>query len=288
MCGPMKAQPGRCIRFGVFEFNPEVEELRRRGLKVKLGPLACRALSLLLEHPGKLYTREEVRAHLWPDNVFVDFEHSLNKTIHMLRMALDDSPTNPRYIETVAGRGYRFIPAMRPANETVGAGGLRKVDSVAVLPFATTGDDRECNFLAGQITVQLTNSLARLPGVRVLAHNTVKHCSALGRSPQEVGRALGVRAVLFAELLCSSGDSLINAELIDVANGAQLWGGQIAPLHRQDRDCSEYAVGRILRQLQPILAIHPAKSPLTPKKGCVEVRVIPPISAKKALSFFPM
>src|SRR5712692_9952553 len=100
------------ISFGLFEFIPQAGELRKHGLKVKIGPQACKVLALLLDRPGQVQTREELRQQLWADN-FVDFEQSLNKAIHALRGVLGDSATSPRYIETVAGQGYRFIPILQ-------------------------------------------------------------------------------------------------------------------------------------------------------------------------------
>src|SRR5712692_3412166 len=107
------------ISFGLFEFNSQVGELRKHGLKVKIGPQACKALALLLEHPGQVQTREELRQRLWPADTFVDFEHSLNKAIHTLRGALGDLATSPRYIETVAGQGYRFMPILQEISQAV-------------------------------------------------------------------------------------------------------------------------------------------------------------------------
>src|SRR5438876_8276500 len=104
------------IRFGVFEISPRTSELRKQGLKVKLGQQAFKLLLLLLERTGETRTRKELREQLWPSNTFVDFEHSLNKAVHLLRQALGDSASNPRYIETIAGQGYRFIPIQEEAS----------------------------------------------------------------------------------------------------------------------------------------------------------------------------
>lgn len=281
----MLSPSGRCIRFGVFEFNAQAEELRKRGLKVKIGPLPCRALALLLEYPGKLYTRQELCERLWPAGVFVDFEHSLNKTIHALRTALDDAPAAPRYIETVAGKGYRFIPAMQPPTHALNSKTPRKVGSVAVLPFNATGASSESPLLASQITSQLTNALAKIDGIVVLAHNTVKHCDLNGRSPQEIGKQLGVRAVVLGEILCSPDGLISNVEVIDVANGCQLWGGQIIQPEIHEMDCSEKVVKRILRQLQPIFSNTASKVvPVLSKRALTGIRIVEPITAK--LSFF--
>src|SRR5713101_6049799 len=161
----MRTSSPAATRFGLFEFNAQASELRKQGLKVKLGPQACKVLALLLEHPGQARTREELRQRLWPADTFVDFEHSLNKAIHVLRVALSDSATSPRYIETVAGQGYRFIPIPQlPSQPSKSRTFLRKIDSVAVLPFVTAGAESEFLFLASQITSQLINALSKISG----------------------------------------------------------------------------------------------------------------------------
>lgn len=103
-------------RFGDFELNRRTGELYRKGLKVKLQGQPVQLLTLLLDRPGEVVTREEMRALLWPEDTFVDFEHSLNSAIKKLRAALRDSATQPRFIETLTRQGYRFIAAVETAN----------------------------------------------------------------------------------------------------------------------------------------------------------------------------
>jgi DNA-binding winged helix-turn-helix (wHTH) protein len=99
--------PGR-LRFGVFEADPRTGELTRQGKRLRLQEQPFRMLAMLLEKPGELVTREELRAKIWPQTI-VDFDHGLNKAISKIRDALGDSAENPRFIETVARRGYRFL-----------------------------------------------------------------------------------------------------------------------------------------------------------------------------------
>jgi Tol biopolymer transport system component/DNA-binding winged helix-turn-helix (wHTH) protein len=101
--------PPRPIRFGVFEVDLRSGELRKQGLKIKLQDQPFEVLAMLLEHPGELVTREELQKRLWPKDTFVDFEHSLNTSVKKLREALGDDADNPRFIETLHRRGYRFI-----------------------------------------------------------------------------------------------------------------------------------------------------------------------------------
>jgi DNA-binding winged helix-turn-helix (wHTH) protein len=99
----------RVIRFGSFETNLDSWELRKHGLKVKLPNHSFVVLACLLEKPGELVTREELRAKIWPETTHVDFDNSLNTTIRHVREALGDSARNPRFVDTVRGRGYRFV-----------------------------------------------------------------------------------------------------------------------------------------------------------------------------------
>jgi DNA-binding winged helix-turn-helix (wHTH) protein len=94
---------------GVFELDLHSGELRRNGLKVKLQEQPFQILAFLLQHPGEVVTREELRRRLWPADTFVDFEHSLNAAIKRLRDALGDDADNPRFVETVPRRGYRLV-----------------------------------------------------------------------------------------------------------------------------------------------------------------------------------
>jgi DNA-binding winged helix-turn-helix (wHTH) protein len=97
------------LRFGLFEADLVNSELRKQGLKISLQEQPFRVLAVLLEKPGQVITREELRERLWGTDTFVDFDQGLNKAINRVRDALGDSAENPRFIETVPKRGYRFI-----------------------------------------------------------------------------------------------------------------------------------------------------------------------------------
>ncbi len=99
----------RVVRFGVFELDLSAGELRKNGVKLRLQDQPFQVLTLLLERSGEVVTREELQQKLWPSDTFVDFDHSLNTAINKVREALGDSASSPRYVETLARRGYRFI-----------------------------------------------------------------------------------------------------------------------------------------------------------------------------------
>jgi cholera toxin transcriptional activator len=101
--------PARRYRFGVFEVDSTTGELRRQGVRIKLHSQPFQILFLLLERPGEVLTREEICQELWPDGTFVDYEHGLNSAVNRLRGALGDKASHPRFVETLARRGYRFL-----------------------------------------------------------------------------------------------------------------------------------------------------------------------------------
>jgi DNA-binding winged helix-turn-helix (wHTH) protein len=96
-------------RFGIFEVDPATGELRRNGARVKLHTQPFQVLLMLLERPGEMLTREEICRELWPNDTFVDYEHGVNSAVNRLRDALGDKASQPRFIETLARRGYRFL-----------------------------------------------------------------------------------------------------------------------------------------------------------------------------------
>jgi DNA-binding winged helix-turn-helix (wHTH) protein len=110
---PFEGKSNRVARFGVFELDLNAGELRKNGAKLRLQEQPFQVLALLLERSGDVVTREELRQKLWPADTFVDFDHSLNTAVNKLRETLGDSASSPRYIETLARRGYRFIAPMQ-------------------------------------------------------------------------------------------------------------------------------------------------------------------------------
>jgi TolB-like protein/DNA-binding winged helix-turn-helix (wHTH) protein/Flp pilus assembly protein TadD len=106
---PLSSQAPGVLRFGAFEVDLQEGELRKSGLRIRLQEQPFQVLVILLERPGKIVNREELRQRLWPSDTFVDFDHSLNSAVKRLREALGDQPDNPRFVETLHRRGYRFV-----------------------------------------------------------------------------------------------------------------------------------------------------------------------------------
>jgi len=123
---------GRVAQFGIFEANLSTGELRKGGAKIRLQEQPFQILAALLERPGEVVTREALRARIWSADTFVDFDHSLNTAINKLRDALDDSAANPRFIETLARRGYRFIAPVRWEEPAVPTSAPVSADPIAI------------------------------------------------------------------------------------------------------------------------------------------------------------
>ncbi len=217
----------RAVRFGVFEFDLRSGELRKQGRRIRLEGQPVQVLVKLLERAGELITREELQKELWPSDTYVNFEQSLNAAVKRLRQALGDSPANPRFVETLARRGYRFIaPVSGPAEGAASTAppAARRVESLAVLPFGNA--DPETEYLADGIAESIINHLSPLPTMRVMSRSTVFRYKDKSLDPRSVGRKLNVDAVLIGRVQQRGDALLVGAELVDVQNGWQLWGEQ--------------------------------------------------------------
>src|SRR4029077_1928102 len=173
-------------------------ELRKEGGKVKLQDQPLQILALLLEHPGQVVTREELRSRLWPSDTFVDFDHSLNKAINKLREALGDSAEHPQFVETLPRRGYRFLGSVNGAHELSKHG--RPIDSIAVFSLANPNPCPDLDYLAVGIPGSIIHSLSQIPGLRVIAWNSVARTGGREEDPLAIGRSVGARAILIGRI----------------------------------------------------------------------------------------
>ena len=276
-----EAVSSNLIRFGgEFELDRGAYELRRAGQPLRLARIPMELLLLLLQQPGQLVTREQIAEKVWGKDVFLDVDNGINAVVRRIRQVLEDDSEQPRFIQTVVGRGYRFIatieeavpsptflPAaaaqapesflepekIQPSGVTIPSRSRRMIavstvalvfvivaliagrwfarsrghiESIAVLPFVNTSGDPEIEYLSDGITEGIINGLSQLPRMQVLARSTVFHYKGHDADPQRVGRDLAVRAVLAGTLARHGEDVRVQAELIDVSNGSELWGEQ--------------------------------------------------------------
>lgn len=254
------------VRVGSFELDPRTGDLRINDNVVRLQPQPLQVLLALLREPGGLVTRDELRRLLWEGETFVGFDDGLNSAIRKLREAFDDSAHAPRYIETIARRGYRLIaPVEMPGTEVQddhpndsyepehprkhqrrtrlllwasiacvilagGALGLYKknrhayqIDSLAVLPLANFSGDPDQDYFADGITEELTTDLARIGALRVVSRTSAMRYKGTKKSLTEIGRELGVDAVVEGSVQRSGTRVRITAQLIHAATERHLW-----------------------------------------------------------------
>src|SRR5437762_2425005 len=198
------------VRFGDFELDQDTGELRREGVKVRLQEQPLQILQILLEQPGKVILREELRKRVWPSDTFVDFDHGINNAIKRLREALGDVAETPRYIETLPRRGYRFIGI----TEYPRHGTASSILSLAVLPLENLSRDPEQEYFADGLTEALITSLAKISAIRVTSRTTAMHYKGVHRPVPELARELGVAAALDGAVLRSGERVRISAQLI--------------------------------------------------------------------------
>ena len=220
-------------QFGPFCLNAEERVLLREGRMVPLPAKAVRTLLVLLRNKGHVVEKDVLMEEVWP-NEFVE-EGNLAQNIFMLRKALGERVDGAKYIETVPRRGYRFLQAVTQSDDDAVATtaipskefkGARRSDShlIAVLPFVNAGGNRDLEHLSDGITESIINTLSQRRELRVIARNSVFHYKGKDLDARQIGRELRVDSVLLGTLHLIDEELTISTELIDVANGWQLFG----------------------------------------------------------------
>ena len=256
-------QPPRRICFRRFELDVTSGELRTDGQKVPLPPKAFEILRALVEHPGEVVTREDLRTRLWPADTFVEFEDSLNHAVNKLRRILGDSAENPQFIETLPRFGYRFIaptsghdPPEEPPKPrrrwlvpllvsavvllvvmaavlAFDVSGLRRrlmgrpaepvIRSLAVLPLSNLTGDPQQEYFADGMTDALITDLAKIHGVKVISRTSVMQFKNVQKPLPEIARALGVEGIVEGSVQRSGDRVRVTAQLIRASTDTHLW-----------------------------------------------------------------
>jgi TolB-like protein/Tfp pilus assembly protein PilF len=203
------------VRFAGFELDPHAGELRKDdGTKIRLQEQPLQILRILLEQPGRIIAREELRQKIWPSHTFVDFDHGINNAIKRLREALGDTAETPRYIETLPRRGYRFLHSISPTSAE---------PSIAVLPFLNLSADPENEFFCDGTTEEIISALAHIKNLHVVARTSSFSFKGKHVDLRAVGQQLNVRTVLEGSIR-RAGDRLrITAQLVNAEDGYHLW-----------------------------------------------------------------
>lgn len=250
----------KTFRFGEFELDLGAEQLRRNGEAVHLERRPMGLLILLVTNQGRMVTREEIIAALWPKNVIIDFDAGLNTLVRKVRNALGDSSEKPRYVETVPGRGYRFVAPLAepvpaeaasvelPARKSVpwvyAAGavvalaivsgvaylwpstpGEAAQTRIAVLPFDNLTGNDELGYLASGLAEETSTSLARieLPNLSVIGSGSARMFADANAALEDFGRRLGADFVVSSSLRLDGSRIRVTSHLLRVADGVQIW-----------------------------------------------------------------
>jgi len=220
------AHGSRILRFGLYEVDLRSGELRKDGIRVKLQEQPLQVLTLLLRQPGEIVTREEIQREIWGGETFVDFDHGLNKAISKLREALNDSPSSPRFIETVARRGYRFLAPVSMAQSTSSNGRpmVQKV-RIAILPFQNLSGDPNQEFFSDGLTEEMIIHVGRLQPshLSVIARTSVMPYKGSSKGIQTIAQELQADYVLEGSVRRFHDRVRISAQLIQVSDESCLW-----------------------------------------------------------------
>ena len=232
---PLERRSSNVKRFGTFEVDLRARELRKGGIRIRLQDQPFEILAVMIERPGEIVTREELRELLWPAGTFVDFEHSLNAAIKRLRSALGDDADNPRFVETLHRRGYRFIAAVEAEGQPVR--NLHVVRPTAkpiadnfaarliVLPFANMSNDPTQEYFSDGLTEEMITQIGRLcPGrLGVIARTSSMLFKRSAKSASEIGHELSADYLLEGSVRGDGDRVRITAQLIDTRTEVHLW-----------------------------------------------------------------
>ena len=241
------------VRFGAFEVDLEGRRLLKRGMPVTLREQSFQVLAALMEHPGEIVTREELRRRLWSSDTFVDFEVALNSAVSRLRDALGDSANSPSFIETIPKRGYRFVVP------------IPKRPAVAVMPFVNQTGDVKDEYFSDGLTDELIRALSRIEGLRVTAGSVVFRFKGQRRDARQIGAELGVEAVLEGSVWRREDRIHISVNMVGVRDGFNLWAQRFDSNSTdvftiQDEVCAAVAEAMHIRPTSQPPKAHPSNA----------------------------
>jgi DNA-binding winged helix-turn-helix (wHTH) protein/tetratricopeptide (TPR) repeat protein len=248
----MKEGQEGIYKFGPFRVDAAERSLRRGQVSVPLTSKVFDLLLHLVRNPGRLVTKEELMGGIWP-HAFVE-ENNLTVNMSALRKSLGEGGRASSHIETVPGRGYRFTTPVRMGEPQKGARENKWKSgagiSLAVLPLANMTEDSAHDYLSGGIMESIVNNLSQLPQLKVKAWNSVRRFTHREVDAQTVGLKLGVHAVLVGRM-CRAGDRLhVAVELVDAADGTQVWGTEYEYIQAEILSLQEDIVGRVVESLR--------------------------------------
>ena len=246
----MESTDARTLKFGSFELDMQLRELRTGSTRVRLQEQPFEILRLMLERPGDVVTREQLRQRLWPAGTYVDFEHSLNAAVKRLRAALGDDADNPRFVETLPRRGYRFIARLDAPAPAQPVRAASPQPRLAVLPFANLSEDPAQEYFSDGLTEEMIAQLGSVSRGRigVVARWSSMVFKGTTRRAREIGEALRVDYLVEGSVRREGDRVRITARLIETASETNLWS------EVYDRELTDFLI------VQTDVAAHVARS----------------------------
>jgi len=280
-------------RFGEFELDLDAQQLRKGGTAVRLERRPFDLLVMLVERRGSLVSRDEIVASLWPKNVIIDFDSGLNTLVRKIRSVLGDSPDTPRYIETVSGRGYRFVAQVEESSASsptaqaatgsrrrswriavlalavvaVGAIAVWRAGDpepeqirIAILPFENLTGDEQLAYLASGIAEDTNTSLAQvdLPNLRVIGVVSSRAAAGSQLPLNRIGEELGANYLVLSSLRLDQSRIRVTSRLVRVADGEQIWSAsfdrELTNVLGLQRELSVAIAEQIRQRLSPSVA----------------------------------
>ncbi len=212
------------VRFDCYEVDLRARQLSKRGTRINLRDQPFQVLVALLEHPGEVVTRDDLRRQLWPKGMFVDFDNNLNTAVARLREALCDSADHPRFIETLSKRGYRFISELHSApSPSADAAGRRA--KLLVLPFTNLSGNSGEEYFSDALTDEAITAIAGLSPqhLGVIARTTAMHYKGSRKDVERIGRELDVDYVVEGGVRRADDRIMLNVQLIQVRDQTHLF-----------------------------------------------------------------
>lgn len=212
------------VRFDCYEVDLVSGQLYKRGVRIPLRDKSLVLLTALLEHPGELVTRDDLRRRLWRDDVFVDFDNNLNTVLGRLREALNDSAEHPRFIETLPKRGYRLIAEVHPVTSPSADVAGRRA-RLLVLPFVNLIGDPGEEYFSDAMTDEIITAIAALSPehLGVIARTTAMRYKGSRKDVEQIGHELAVDYVVEGGVRRAEGRMAINIQLIQVKDQTHLF-----------------------------------------------------------------
>lgn len=293
----------RLLRFESFELDVRSRELRNGKNRIRLQEQPFEILRLMLERPGDVVTREELAQRLWPKGTFVDFEHSLNAAVKRLRAALGDDADNPRFVETLPRRGYRFIatlggdPSTLPGATPVAMPPITPdfKARLAVMPFANLSGDPAQEYFSDGLTEEMILQLGRLGRGRigVLSRTSSNAFKGTTQRAREIGELLRADYLLEGSVRRESDRVRITAQLVETSSEAHLWTDVYERNLTDQLSVQAEVAARIAQSLavellpeQPVQPSHDAAAYQTYLKGRYYWNLQGDQSFPQAISFF--